>query len=97
MKDNKDRISFVANATTKEALVYSFLYAGVFFRNTWRAVNKFAHRFPWMLVGLVFFACTITSYVCIGRARAERDHYNKENYQLTQELSKYKAAVEYRK
>lgn len=96
MENNKERISFVTNATTKEALVYSILYASVFFRNLWRTVNGFAHRWPWALIGAVLVVCTITSYVCIGQARAERDYYNKENYKLTQELSKYKAAVEER-
>ena len=92
--EQKTTINFVDNVTTKEALVYIWRFALVVLRNLWKGIDNVAHRWPWALVGLVFIACTIMSYVCIGQARAERDHYNKENYQLTQELSKYKAAVE---
>lgn len=93
--NNKDKISFAANATTKEAFIYSMLYMGIFFRNVWRFINNFVHRLPWVFAALVFLACTIVSFIYIGQARAERDYYNKENYKLTQELNKYKIAAEY--
>lgn len=92
--EQKTVIDFVDNVTTKEALVYIWRFMLVVLRNMWKGVDKIAHRWPWALIGAVLVVCTITSYVCIGQARAERDYYNKENYQLTQELSKYKAAVE---
>ncbi len=92
--EQKTTINFVDNVTTKEALMYIWRFALVVLRNLWKGIDNAAHRWPWALVGLVLIACTIMNYVCIGQARAERDHYNKENYQLTQELSKYKAAVE---
>ena len=92
--EQKITIDFVDNATTREALKYIHRFTLVIMRNLFKAIDNAAHRWPWQLSGIVLVSCVITSYVLVGQARAERDHYNKENYQLTQELSKYKAAVE---
>ena len=92
--DQKTTIDFVDNATTREALKYIHRFTLVIMRNLFKAIDDAAHRWPWQLSGIVLVSCVITGYVLVGQARAERDHYNKENYQLTQELSKYKAAVE---
>lgn len=92
--EQKITIDFVDNATTREALKYIHRFTLVIMRNLFKAIDDAAHRWPWQLSGIVLAACVITGYVLVGQARAERDYYNKENYQLTQELSKYKAAVE---
>lgn len=92
--EQKITIDFVDNATTREALKYIHRFTLVIMRNLFKAIDNAAHRWPWQLSGIVLVSCVITGYVLVGQARAERDHYNKENYQLTQELSKYKAAVE---
>lgn len=92
--EQKITIDFVDNATTREALKYIHRFTLVIMRNLFKAIDDAAHRWPWQLSGIVLVSCVITGYVLVGQARAERDHYNKENYQLTQELSKYKAAVE---
>lgn len=92
--EQKTVIDFVDNATTREALWYIHRFTLVIMRNQFKAIDSAAHRWPWQLSGIVLAACVITGYVLVGQARAERDYYNKENYQLTQELSKYKAAVE---
>lgn len=92
--EQKITIDFVDNATTREALKYIHRFTLVIMRNLFKAIDDAAHRWPWQLSGIVLVSCVITGYVLVCQARAERDHYNKENYQLTQELSKYKAAVE---
>lgn len=92
--EQKITIDFVDNATTREALRYIHRFTLVIMRNLFKTIDSAAHRWPWQLSGIVLAACVITGYVLVGQARAERDYYNKENYQLTQELSKYKAAVE---
>lgn len=86
-------IDFTKDVTTSEAFKYILRLAAVIVRNVCNDINKAAHRFPWAFVIGVLLASTVTSFVLIGQARAERDSYNKENYQLTQELSKYKAAL----
>lgn len=86
-------IDFTQNVTTTEAFMYIGRFTLVIVRNLSKAIDKAAHQWPWAFIIVVFLASTVTSFVLIGQARAERDHYNKENYQLTQELSKYKAAL----
>lgn len=87
-------IDFTKDVTTSEAILYIGRLAAVIIRNVCNAINKAAHRFPWAFIITVLLASTVTSFALIGQARAERDSYNKENYQLTQELSKYKAALD---
>lgn len=41
-----NNISFVENATMREAFILSFRYAGVFFCHLWRAFDKIVHRYP---------------------------------------------------
>ncbi len=91
MIQNKDKISFVSNATTKEAFVYSLLYTGVIFRNIGRAINKAVHKLPWVFIIATVAISFILSFVFISKARAERDNYNKENVKLMQQLDSYKA------
>lgn len=91
--EQKIIIDFIDNATSQEAAKYILRFAVVILRNFIKCIDRAAHRYPWQLAGIILAVCVITSYVFIGQARAERDHYNKENYQLTQELSKYKAAL----
>lgn len=86
-------IDFTQNVTTTEAFKYIGRFTAVIVRNVSKAIDKAAHRWPWAFIIVVLLASTVTSFTLIGQARAERDHYNKENYQLTQELSKYKAAL----
>lgn len=86
-------IDFTQNVTTSEAFRYIGRFTAVIIRNVCRAIDKAAHRWPWAFIIVVLLASTVTGFVFIGQARAERDHYNKENYQLTQEISKYKAAL----
>lgn len=83
MKTNST-IDFVDNATTKEAAVYTVRYAYVFFRNIWRGTNNFAHRLPWVLVGLVLLVSVMVSMICVSSARIERDNSRKKQYQLQQ-------------
>lgn len=89
-----EKINFVSNATTREAFVYSILYSCVFLRNIGRGIDKAAHRLPWVFVSATTAASVIVSIVLIGRARAERDAYNKQLVHTTQQLESYKAAYD---
>lgn len=72
------KIDFVDNATTKEAFVYSCRYTFVFWRNVWRSVNCFVHRWPWFCVAVTALLVIAISHASIGQARAERDYANKQ-------------------
>lgn len=88
------KIDFIDNATTKEALVYSFRYMYIFWRNVWRTVNCFAHRWPWLCVALTATAAIAVSDVLIGHARAERDSANHAMVKLQQQVESLSCAVE---
>lgn len=94
MAQKSDKISFVTNATTKEALAYIVLYSWVVVRNIGKAIDRAVHRLPWLFIALTALIATIVSIVSIGQARAERDSYNKTNVHLQQQLDSYKACFD---
>ena len=94
MAQKEDKISFVTNATTKEAFVYSILYTGVFFRNVGRAINKAVYKLPWVFIIATIAIATIVSFVFISKARAERDSYNHKLVHVSQQLDSYKACYD---
>lgn len=92
MKGNKDKITEATNATTKQAVIFIGVYSWVIVRNLGRAINKAVHKLPWLFVVLSVVISTIVSIACIGKARAERDSYNKKLVHTTQLLDSYKNA-----
>ena len=94
MAQKSDKISFVTNATTKEAFVYIMLYSWVIVRNIGKAIDRAVHRLPWLFIALTAVIATVLSLICIGQARAERDHFNKELVHTTQQLDSYKAVYD---
>ena len=89
MKESK--ISFVTNVSTREAAVYTGLFAWAFMRNVAKGIDRAAHRLPWVFILVTVAASAAVSYACIGQARAERDSYNRRAVQLDQQLESYKA------
>ncbi len=94
MAQKSDKITFVTNATTKEAFVYVMLYSWVFVRNIGRAIDKAVHKLPWLFIILTVVISTVVSFICIGQARAERDNYNQKNVHIQQQLDSYKAVYD---
>lgn len=94
MTQKQDKISFVTNATTREAFVYTMLYSWVIVRNIGRAIDKAVHKLPWLFIALTVIIATIVSLICIGQARAERDNYNQKLVHTTQQLDSYRAICE---
>lgn len=88
------KIDFVDNATTKEAFVYSCRYTFVFWRNVWRSVNCFVHRWPWFCVAVTALLVIAISHASIGQARAERDYANKQAVKLQEQVESLSCAVE---
>lgn len=82
MKENKDKIAEVTNATTKQAAVFIVVYSWVIVRNLGRVINKAVYRFPWVFIVLTVVACMVASFVAIANARTERDSYNKKATEL---------------
>lgn len=90
-------ISFEQDITTLDALGYMARLQWVVIRNTARAVNRAAHGFPWVFISAVLIAAVLTGYVMVGKARAERDSYGKEAYQLQQRLDSITLVLEARR
>lgn len=77
-------IDFIADMTTLQAVKAIFKCLWVIVRNIGRAINALVHRLPWLCIILVVAASTVTSFVYIAKARAERDAYNKKMVHLQQ-------------
>lgn len=61
------------------------------FRALGGIINAIVHRWPWPVIIAILLVNVLISYICIGQARAERDHYNQENVQLHTMINSYKA------
>nr|DAQ65910.1 MAG TPA: protein of unknown function (DUF883) [Bacteriophage sp.] len=85
----KERIE---NATTKQAVVFIWIYSWVIVRNLGRAINKTVHKLPWLFIVITVVISIIISFVFISKARAERDSYNQKLVRATQQLDSYMAA-----
>lgn len=85
----KERIE---NATTKQAVVFIWIYSWVIVRNLGRAINKAVHKLPWLFILVTVVISFVVSFVLISKARAERDSYNKKLVHVTQQLDSYVAA-----
>ena len=85
----KERIE---NATTKQAVVFIFVYSWVIIRNTGRAINKAVHNLPWLFIVITVLISFIVSFIFISKARAERDSYNQKLVHVTQQLDSFYAA-----
>ena len=90
MVERKSKIAEVTNATTKQAAVFIVVYSWVIVRNIGKAINRAVYKLPWLFVVLSIVISTIVSIVFIGKARAERDSYNKKRVHATQLLDSYK-------
>lgn len=84
------QIEQIKNATTKQAAVFIVVYSWVIVRNIGKAINSAVHKLPWLFIVLPVVISTIVSIACIGKARAERDSYNKKLVHITQLLDSYK-------
>lgn len=80
--------------TTKDAFVQIIKCTGVILRNTWRSINKAAHKYPWVFIIGVLMASSIISIICIGKARAERDYSSKKLISVQQRLDSVECALD---
>lgn len=84
-------IEITGHVTTWEACKYILKFRFIIIRNICRGVDKLVCSHPWICVLLTIAISVIVSYTQIGKARAERDSYNKKNVQLTEKVSSYEA------
>lgn len=53
-----------------------------------RLLDDCIRRFPYLWIAAILIASVVIAHVNIGKARAERDRLNKQNYELTQKVEK---------
>jgi uncharacterized membrane protein (DUF485 family) len=94
MVESKGKIAEVTNATTKQAVVFIWIYSWVIVRNLGRVINKAVHKLPWLFIMITVVISFIVSFVFISKARAERDSYNQKLVYATQQLDSFYAAYE---
>lgn len=90
----KTTISFVDNATTKEAGVYALKYGWAFTKGICKDINSFVHRLPWICVTVVSIVAATIGFILVADARMQRDHANKEMVKLKQQVERLSCAVE---
>lgn len=88
------RIDFVDNVSTKEAGIYAMKYGWAFAKGVCREVNEFVHRLPWVCLGAMLIIATLVSYVCIAKARTERDKSCKRQMELQTQVEQLSCVVE---
>lgn len=69
-------------------------YLGIIARNTWRAVDRFVHGWPWVAIIATAIIATVISFYGIGQARAERDKAVGKQYQLQKQVEQYQIISE---
>lgn len=90
----KTTISFVDNATTKEAGVYALKYGWAFTKGVCKEINSFVYRLPWICVAVVSIVAAIIGFILVADARMQRDHASKEMVKLQQQVEQLSCAVE---
>ena len=53
-----------------------------------RLLDACIRRYPYVWIAIILIASVVIAHVNIGKARAERDRLNKQNYELTQKVEK---------
>lgn len=94
---NTKKIDFACNATTREAGLYALKYGWAFARGACRDINRFAHRLPWVLVGIILAASLLASFVCISEARKERDIACRKQLLLQEQVEQMSCVIEAQK
>jgi len=82
--------------TSKDAFIQIGKCIWVILVNTWKSINKFAHKYPWVFIVAIMLTSVIISVVSIGQARAERDYSNKKMVEMQMKLDTLQCIVENR-
>lgn len=80
--------------TTTRAAGLALRYTWLTVRGMARGVNRFVHRWPWLVIFMVVAASVATSFAMIGAARVERDQASAQSYRYEQTLDSLSVAME---
>ena len=83
--------------TIKDAFKQIIKCICVILVNTWHSINKAVYKYPWVFIIVISLASIILSAVNIGKARQERDSYNKHMISMQQKIDTMECIIENRK
>ncbi len=83
--------------TTKDAFKQILKCTCVILINTWNSINKAVYKYPWIFIIVILLASIILSAVNIGKARQERDLYNKHMVSMQQRIDTMECIIENKK
>ncbi len=92
-----ETITFTPKAELKKGAFLLGRALVTLFKGMAHLIDQSVHRYPYPWLLAILFATCITSFVCIGKARAERDSLNKHNYELQQKVESLTNILEARK
>lgn len=81
-------ITFTPSASLRKGLKLIAKGIWLTIESIGRLIDASIRRFPYVWIVTILVFSVITAYVNIGKARAERDRLNKQNYELTQKVEK---------
>lgn len=81
-------ITFTPSASLRKGLKLIVKGIWLTIASIGRLIDASIRRFPYAWIAAILVFSVITAYVNIGKARAERDRLNKQNYELTQKVEK---------
>ncbi len=92
-----ETITFTPKAELKKGVFLLGKAIVTIFRGLAHLVDQSVHKYPYPWLFLIILPTCITSFVCIGNARAERDSLNKRNYELQQKVEALNNIIEAKK
>lgn len=78
---------------TAEAFRLIGICLWVITRNTGMAINRLAHKYPWVFIVAILLISSVINAVLVGKARAERDGYNQQLSHVMMELHSAQDAI----
>ncbi len=83
----ENTITFTPTAQLRKGLCLLGKGFGLTGKALARMFDNSIHRYPYAYVFIILIVATVTAFVNIGQARAERDRLNKEYYELQKKVS----------
>lgn len=62
--------------------------------NSWKSLNKAAHKYPWIFIVSIGIIATILSCINIGNARSERDKANATMIKMQQRIDTMQCVID---
>lgn len=93
----KETITFSPTAELRKGVFLLGRALVTIFKAITHLFDYSVHKYPYPWLLLILFSTYLTSFICIGQARAERDSLNKQNYELQKKVTDLSNLLEAKK